>query len=119
MRAVTKTVSLPVGEENMDFRLTRLDAFSGARLLKLLSHASADHLQDLLLSLPDTDLESLQRTCLRSASALLPAGPVRVLDGDCWGVPDLEYDPWICLKLTMEVIAWTLEGFFPGGGSRS
>ncbi len=119
MRTVTKTLSLPVGENPMEFRLTKLDAFSGARLLKLLSKASSDSLQELLFSLSDADLERLQRTCLRSVSALLPAGPVRVLDQDCWGVPDLEYDAWTCMKLTLEVISWTLESFFPGGGSPS
>ena len=113
MRTVTKSVSLKIGESSLDFRLTKLDAFSGARLLKLISGASADNLQDLLFSLPEPDLDTLMRCCLRSASALLPAGPVRVLEGDCWGVPDLEYDAWTCLRLTQEVMAWTLEGFFP------
>ena len=119
MRTITKTVSLPAGEGNMDFRITKLDAFSGARLLRLLAHAETDRLQELLLALPDYELESLMKTCLRSASALLPAGPARVLDQDGWGVPDLEHDAWTCLKLTMEVISWTLEGFFPGSGSPS
>ena len=119
MRTVTKTLSLHVGDSDMSFQLTKLDAFSGARLLKLLSRAETTDLQALILSLPDPELEALQRTCLRAASVQLPAGPIRVLDGDCWGVPDLEYDAWTCLKLTMEVISWTLEGFFPESGSAS
>lgn len=119
MRTITKTISLQVGESKMDFQLTKLDAFAGARLLKLLSKAASENLQDLLLTLPDPDRDSLMRVCLRSASALLPAGPVRVLDGDCWGIPELEYDAWTCLKLTMEVLSWTLEGFFPESGSAS
>ena len=119
MRTVTKTISLKVGEESLDFRLTKLDAFSGARLLKLLSRAKMENLQELLLSLPDEELNALMRVCLRSVSALLPAGPIRVLDQENWGVPDLEYDAWSCLMLTMEVINWTLEGFFPGSGSPS
>ena len=119
MRAVTKTVSLKVGEENMEFRLTKLDAFSGARLLKTLSRAKTDNLQEILLSLPDGEQESLMRTCLRSVFALLPAGPIRVLDQDTWGVPELEYDAWTCLKLTLEVVSWTLEGFFHESGPAS
>ena len=119
MRTVTKTVSLPVADATMEFQITKLDAFSGARLLKLLSHASTDNLRDLLLSLPENDLDAMMKTCLRSASALLPAGPIRVLENGSWGVPDLEYDAWTCLNLTMEVIHWTLEGFFPESGSKS
>ncbi len=118
MRIITKTVSLPVENTPMEFQLTKLDAFSGARLLKLLAHASTDNIQGFVLSLPEADLDSLLRTCLRSASALLPAGPVRVLDGEDWGVPELEYDAWTCISLTMEVISWTLEGFFPESGSQ-
>ena len=119
MREITKTISLPVSGAPMDFRLTKLDAFSGARLLRLLSHAGTDNLQELVLSLPEAELESLMRTCLRAASAILPAGPIRVLDNGSWGIPDLEYDAWTCLKLTIEVISWTLEGFFPESGSPS
>ena len=119
MRKVTKTVSLPVGAEPMEFRLTKLDAFSGVRLLKLLSHAPSDNLQEVLFALPQADLDSLMETCLSAVSALLPAGPIRVLDHGNWGIPDLEHDGWTCLKLTMEVISWTLEGFFPEGGSAS
>lgn len=119
MRTILKNISLPVGDTKQDFRLTKLDAFSGVWLLKLLSHAATDNLQDLILSLPENDLNALMRVCLRSAFALLPAGPIRVLEGDNWGLPDLEHDAWTCLKLTMEVVSWTLEGFFPESGSPS
>jgi hypothetical protein len=73
MREIHKKIALPLGGAPQEFRLTKLDAFSGARLLKLLSAATTDDLQALLLSLPDDVLEALQRTCLRSASVLLPA----------------------------------------------
>ena len=36
-----------------------------------------------------------------------------------WSFSDLKYEPGICLKLTIEEIVWTLEGFFGGGGSTS
>ncbi len=101
MRTVTKNLSLKVGETSMDFRLTKLDAFSGAQLLKMLSWAETDNLQDLVLGLPEEELNRLMRTCLRAVSVLLPAGPVPVLEGDCWGVPDIDYDAWSCLKVTL------------------
>ena len=119
MRKVTKTISLPVGEETMEFRLTKLNAFAGVRLLKLLSHAGTEDLREALFSLPQAELDSLMETCLASVSALLPAGPIRILEDGNWGIPDLEYDGWTCLKLTMETINWTLEGFFPESGSAS
>lgn len=120
MRTVTKTVSLPVDGNNVEFRITKLDAFSGAKLLKLLSHADTDNLQELVLGLSEYELESLMKTCLRSVAVLLPAGPMKVMDeGGNWGYPELEYDSWNCLKLTMEVIQWTLEGFFPESGRGS
>lgn len=103
----------------MNFRLEKLDAFSGARLLKFLSLTKSEDLQDLLFGLQDADRDALMRSCLHSVFALLPAGPARVLDGDCWGVPDLEFDAFLCLRLTLEVIAWTLEGFFQESGSLS
>ncbi len=119
MRTITKTVTLPVGDQNMDFRLTKLDAFSGAALLKLIAHAETEDLQELLLSLPEAEMEALMRTCLRSVHALLPAGPARVLENGCWGVAELEYDGWTCLRLTLEMIRWTMEGFFPGSAPAS
>ena len=120
MRTVTKTISLSVDGNNMEFRITKLDAFSGAKLLKLLSHAGTDNLQELVLGLSEYELESLMKTCLRSVAVLLQAGPMKVMDeGGNWGYPELEYDSWNCLKLTMEVIQWTLEGFFPESGRGS
>ncbi len=113
MRAISRIITVPVDGKPMDFRLTKLDAFSGASLLKLIAHAETEDLQELLLSLPQAEMEALMRTCLRSVHALLPAGPARVLENGCWGVPELEYDGWTCLRLTLEVIRWTMEGFFP------
>ena len=119
MRTIMKTVSLPVDGTPMEFRLTKLDAFSGARLLKLLSRAETDNLQQLIFSLPEEEMDALMKTCLRAASAVLPAGPIPVFSDSGWGVPDLEYDAWTCLKLTMEVMTWTLAGFFPESGQAS
>ena len=38
MREIVKTVSVHVDEKLQDFRLTKLDAFSGASLLRMLSN---------------------------------------------------------------------------------
>ena len=124
MRETTKTVSLPVGEEIMTFRLTRLDAFSGGRLLKLLSAAQAKSdagmtFTDFLFSLPDESFDSVLRTCLSHAEVQLPAGFISVYRDHCWGVPSLEYETLTCLRLTLEVLAFSLEGFFPASGSAS
>jgi hypothetical protein len=35
MREITKTLTIPVDGKKMDFRLTKLDAFSGASLLRI------------------------------------------------------------------------------------
>ena len=35
-----------------------------------------------------------------------------MLEGDNWGLPDLEYDAWTCLKLTMEVVLLDAGRFF-------
>ena len=99
MRETTKMITLPIGDEMMTFRLTKLDAFSGGQLLKLLSAAQgkADGsltLYDFLFSLEDAEFEA-------------------------WGVPELEYETRLCLKLTLEVMAFSLESFFPGSGSTS
>lgn len=119
MRTITKTITLPVGEEPKTFRLTKLDAFSGAGVLRLLHSSPADDLQAFLLSLPEETLSALMRTCLRHAEISLPAGFIRILDRDCWALPELEYETLACWRLTQEVLAWTLEDFFPAGGQPS
>ena len=42
MREITKTISAPVDGKSLDFRLTKLDAFSGAALLRMLSGMPKD-----------------------------------------------------------------------------
>ena len=99
MRAITKNIDLPLGGEDRTFRLTKLDAFSGVRVLKMLSASDTDDLQELLFS--------------------LPAGFIRVWEAGCWGLPEMEHDTMLCFRLTQEVLAWTLSDFFPGGGQTS
>lgn len=125
MREITKTISLPLDGKETTFRLSKLDAFSGARLLKLLSslpNAEGQRelpLAELLLLLPEEKLEALMRVCLTHAEISLPAGYVPVFREDCWGLPDLQYETALCLRLTGEVADWTLRGFFVEGGQPS
>ena len=54
MREITKTLTIPVDGKKMDFRLTKLDAFSGASLLRMLSQASlGDEFLSFFSALPD------------------------------------------------------------------
>ena len=123
MRDIVKNIKLPIDGMEMDFRLTKLDAFSGVSLLrhlmKLPEKGSTAPLSDLLLSLPSDDLRSLMTSCLNHAEVLLPAGYQPVMQGSSWSWPELEHDAASCLKLVIEEIAWTLSGFFAGGGSPS
>ena len=124
MREIMKTLRLPVGDESLNFRISKLDAFSGGRLLKLLSASQGKSekalpLSDFLFSLADGDFERVMRTCLAHAEVELPAGFIPVYQDDCWGMPEMEYETVTCLKLTLEVMAWSLEGFFPGNGQSS
>jgi hypothetical protein len=59
MREITKTITIPVDGRKMDFRLTKLDAFSGASLLRMLSHLPAgDDFLTFFSVLPDEDILS-------------------------------------------------------------
>ena len=123
MREIEKTISIPVEGKPMDFRLTKLDAFSGASLLRMLSGMPKDSGDDSVLgfitSLSEPELRSLMTTCLQHCEVLLPAGWMPVMTRGEWSYPELEHDTAVCLKLTIEEVLWTLEGFFGGGGSTS
>ena len=123
MREIMKVLSVPVEGKSMDFRLTKLDAFSGAALLRMLSGMRKDPGDDSVLgfitSLSEPDLRSLMTTCLQHCEVLLPAGWMPVMTRGEWTVSELEHDTAVCLKLTIEEVLWTLEGFFGGGGSAS
>ena len=120
MREITKTLSVPVDGKPVDFRLTKLDAFSGAALLRLLSRMpDGSAASDLLTGLPDADLRSLMTVCLQHCEVLLPAGWLPVMTRGEWSWPELEHDTSVCLKLTVEEVLWTLDGFFGGGAPAS
>jgi len=121
MREITKIISVPVDGSSRDFRLTKLDAFSGAYLLRMLTKLPKDgaSVESLLAGLSETDLRSLMVTCLQHTEVLLPAGWMPVMTRGEWSFPDLEHDTAVCLKLTIEEALWTLEGFFGGGSPAS
>ena len=123
MREITKTISAPVDGKSLDFRLTKLDAFSGAGLLRMLSgmpqSRGGDSEMGFITHLSESDLRSLMTTCLQHTEVLLPAGWMPVMTRGEWTYPELEHDTAVCLKLTIEEMLWTLEGFFGGGASGS
>ena len=122
MREITKSISVSVDGKLMDFRLTKLDAFSGASLLRMLSNmpqvSSGDSVMGFITHLSESDLRSLMVTCLQHCEVLLPAGWMPVMTRGEWTYPELEHDTAVCLKLTIEEVLWTLEGFFGGGDLR-
>ena len=65
------------------------------------------------------DLRSLMITCLQHCEVLLPAGWMPVMTRGEWTYPELEHDTAVCLKLMIEEVLWTLEGFFEEGASDS
>ena len=123
MREITKNITIPLDGKNADFRLTKLDAFSGASLLRMLSklpeQTERSTIHCSLFTLSEPDLRSLMTTCLQHTEILLPAGWMPVMTRGEWSYPELEHDTVTCLKLTLEEILWTLEGFFGGGASSS
>ena len=122
MRQITKDIEISVDGSPVGFRLTKLDAFSGVALLRLLlrleSGGGAPTMPDLIASLSEEELRSVMTAVLNHVSVLLPAGPHPVMTGSEWGYPELEHDTPSCMKLLLEGIAWSLSGFFGGGQSR-
>ena len=122
MKQITKTITLPIDGTPRTFRLKKLDAFSGASLLRLLSahlQESDPDLLSLFSAVPDDTLRSLMATCLSHAEVRLDAGWQPVMEMGEWSWSDLEYDPVNALKLTLQVILWTLDGFFAESGPAS
>ena len=129
MRQITKDIEITVDGSPTGFRLSKLDAFSGVSLLRLMmrlenrakdpEQAPAQDLTllDLVSSLSEEELKSVMTSVLNHISVLLPAGPHPVMTGPEWGYPELQYDAPACMKLLLEGMAWSLSGFFGGGQS--
>ena len=122
MRQITKDIEIMIDGNQVGFRLTKLDAFSGITLLRLLmrleNHNASPTMLDLIASLSEDELRSVMTSVFNHAEVLLPAGPHPVMTGSEWGYPELEHDTPSCMKLLLEGIAWSLSGFFGGGRSR-
>ena len=120
MREITKTLTIPVDGKKMDFRLTKLDAFSGASLLRMLSRIPAgEDFLSFLTVISDDDLRRLMTACLEHCEVRLPAGWNPVMTRGEWTYPELQHDTGVCQRLTAEEVLWSLEGFFAGGDSDS
>ena len=121
MRQITKDIKITVDGSRTGFRLTKLDAFSGVMLLRLLMRVEEQKgsptLLDLISSLSEEELRSVMTAVLNHTAVLLPAGPHPVMTGPEWGYPELEHDTPACMKLLLEGIAWSLSGFFGEGQS--
>jgi hypothetical protein len=124
MRQITKTIQMEIDQKKWTFRIKKLDAFSGASLLRMISgYVDSGSGEDLVLSvfssLPDDVLRTLMVTCLSHAEVLLDAGYQPVMQMGEWSWSELEYDAVNALKLTLQVALWTLDGFFGESGSSS
>ena len=119
MRQITKDIEITVDGSQIGFRLSKLDAFSGVALLRLMMRLQEESptLLDLVSSLSEEELKSVMISVLNHVSVLLPAGPHPVMTGPEWGYPELQYDAPACMKLLLEGMAWSLSGFFGGGQS--
>ncbi len=122
MRQITKDIEMSIDGQPVGFRLSKLDAFSGITLLRLLmrleEHNASPTMLDLIASLSEDELRSVMTAVFNHISVLLPAGPNPVMTGSEWGYPELEHDTPTCMKLLLEGIAWSLSGFFGGGQSK-
>ena len=74
----------------------------------------------VLETLSDDDLDNVVDKCLRVCYAKLPAGLQPIIDETGhYGIPDIEYDMALCLKLCFEAIKWGASDFFDGKSSLS
>ena len=120
MRQITKDIEITIDGNAVGFRLTKLDAFSGVALLRLLMRLDGNPtMLDLIASLSEDELRSVMMSVFNHISVLLPAGSHPVMTGSEWGYPELEHDTPTCMKLLLEGLAWSLSGFFGEGQSRA
>ena len=121
MRQIYKDIEITIDGNPVGFRLTKLDAFSGVQLLRLLMRLESENpsptILDLVSSFSGDELRSVMTSVLNHVSVILPAGPHPVMTGSEWGYPELEHDTPSCMKLLLEGIAWSLSGFFGEGRS--
>ena len=128
MREIYKRLTLPIDGKPYEFRLRKLDAFSGAQLLQLFrkylpaqtgGQKIADLIGPIFLALTAQELRELMTMCLSSTDVLLDAGWQPILQQGEWSWPELEYDTAGTVKITLESVLWSLDSFFIGVGSSS
>lgn len=144
MRDIVKNIEIELDGETKTFRLTKMNAFDGAYLMKFVTEKAmpllqeaidftsgqtndainlkmiADLLPKLLASLSAEELKNMMILCLQTVDVPLPAGYQKVVDkrGN-FGIEDLENDTATCLRLVYEVIVYNTSGFFAGSGLSS
>ncbi len=118
MREIYKEIDLRVGDVDRKFRVKKLDAFSGVKVLKMISASEAGTLQEMIFSLPEWEMESLLKVCLKHCDVILPAGWIPVYNDGCLGMPEMETETMVCFRLVQETLAWSLADFFGDGGSK-
>lgn len=118
----------------MNYQVEKFSAIVGVKVMKLLlskiqalmplitSMADENDIKDsavfdlifkVLDDVTDEELDKLMRWSLHATKALLPAGPQPIiLASGSYGVPGIESNLALCLRLTGEAIAWNLKGFF-------
>ena len=134
MRQISKNVQMAIDGKPMTFRLRKLDALSGACLLRMLARGEGGNagkrqaengegtfdLSEMLFSaLTDEELRRLMVVCLEHVDVLLDAGYQPVMQMGEWSWSEMQYDPGNALQLTVKEILWTLDGFFAESGSNS
>ena len=89
MRQITKDIEITIDGSRTGFRLSKLDAFSGVMLLRLLmrleNQNASPTMLDLIASLSEEELRSVMTSVFNHISVLLPAGPNLVMTGSEWG----------------------------------
>ena len=120
MRQITKDIEITIDGTPVGFRITKLDAFSGVALLRLLMRLNGNPtMLDLIASLSEDELRSVMTSVLNHVEVLLPAGAHPVMTGPEWGYPEIQHDTPACMKLLLEGISWSLQSFFGGSGRTS
>ena len=81
MRQIAKDIQITIDGTRTGFRLTKLDAFSGVTLLRLLMRVQEQResptILDLIASLSEDELRSVMTAVLNHTAVLLPADPIR------------------------------------------
>ena len=96
MRNITKDIEITIDGNPVGFRLTKLDAFSGVMLLRLLMRLEEKvpnpTMLDLIGFLSEEELRSVMTSIFNHTEVLLPARPHPVMEGGSWGYPEIEHD---------------------------